>query len=221
MIPTFDVESFIHPIGMNTGAMAHVEGGLTTVYNAASLVKYRHPLEKVVAICAGAYNGMYPAYLAALGFKAVFAFEPFRTTYELAVENLEMHPLLSKRVRLSPHALSDRDGSMFMAPMPGNPGATRVSPTKTMFAAVTTTIDQELEYVKDEVGLLILDVEGMETLALKGARQVIYRDMPVVMLEQNDVGAVEYLEDAFDYKVHSKDSWVPHNVLMVPPHRGY
>lgn len=50
---------------------------------------------------------------------------------------------------------------------------------------ISTTIDAIITKEKKEIGLLHVDVEGLELLVLKGSEKIILRDNPVISFEQH------------------------------------
>lgn len=94
----------------------------------------------------------------------------------------------------------------------------------------STTIDYIVGKAGATIGLLHVDVEGLELEVLKGSRAVISRDLPVIIFEQHisteRVGdIVEYLA-RFDYKIFMINEVLPgcaldcRNFLALPVSKG-
>ncbi len=141
---------------------------------------------------AGACLGVWPIYLSSL-FDHVLSFEPSRDNFEWSHENLSRHGRTN--THLVNAALGDRKGSVTLS-------TTR----KRDFVDVSTWIVGDARGVKalvpvpmyaldgfimgsfgpgPRLDLLVLDVEGYELPALIGAREVLERDLPMVVLETN------------------------------------
>lgn len=124
-----------------------------------------------VAVQAGGHAGIYPRALAP-HFEAVYAFEPVRELFECLVMN-------APDVHCFNAALGDRPGgiSMDLRHYPRNAGAAFV-------CGHGWTRCMTLDSLRLEAcDLIMLDVEGSEGLALKGAAETIARFCPVIVVE--------------------------------------
>lgn len=94
----------------------------------------------------------------------------------------------------------------------------------------SNTIDNIIESSKVPIGLFHIDVEGFELQVLKGAKDVIKRDAPVIIFEkhisqENVYEVFNYLKD-FDYNVFMINEVVPgseldcRNFIALPVRKG-
>ncbi|WP_406200976.1 FkbM family methyltransferase [Streptomyces sp. NBC_01017] len=97
----------------------------------------------------------------------VYAFEPRSVQRERLQRNVELNSIQDK-VQISSWALADREGTV------------RVSLDRQDHTLSTCRLDLLL---KRHVAVVKLDIEGMEALALKGARKMLRRHRPLVFAE--------------------------------------
>jgi len=142
-------------------------------------------LDAIVALCcetrvcvqAGGNFGIFPHYLSKK-FDSVISFEPCPEVYELCKKNIQGRD----NIRLIGKGLSDFVGSCSMVRGPKeNYGASHVNFSDEGGIPVTT-IDSELAG-EEACDLILLDVEGAEYRALKGAVNTIRKYRPVIVLE--------------------------------------
>lgn len=122
---------------------------------------------------AGGNVGVWPKYLAKR-FQEVYTFEPERANFQCLVMNCPEHNIFA-----FPYALGAAKGHASMDYPEGkkNMGACCVKEGQ------GTLIDKIDNYRLAQVGLIQLDVEGMEHATLLGAMETIKRWHPVLMLE--------------------------------------
>jgi len=136
-----------------------------------------HVQDWSVAIDGGAHVGFWTTELAAR-FKKVMAFEPNPATFEclhanmrgLAGVKLYRSALMDVAGFVEPHADATR---------PGNSGSNFVQPSAGGIIPAVRIDDLGLT----SLGLLKLDLEGAESLALEGAREAIATFRPVIIME--------------------------------------
>jgi FkbM family methyltransferase len=185
-----------------------------------------------VAIQAGGAMGVWP-WVMAEHFHHVYTFEPHPVNFECLERNVEDRPNITAF-----HAgLSDHDGFAFVKLPPSevsNAGAYYLkevaagvpSPdanTVPIFKLDTLVHDGDITRTIP-VGLIQLDIEGLELKALQGAREIIKRDQPVIMVEEKPlpqdketghvVGATQqWLINEMGYTLHRS---VHRDLIFVP-----
>jgi FkbM family methyltransferase len=143
-----------------------------------------------VVVDAGASCGIYTVALSKLlaGTGRVLAFEPGARAYAALEANIHLNDLTN--VRAFRLALADRVGRVTLRHHRFGPVSNRLdleAPAGGGAEEVeATTLDAVLEAEGHPViGLLKMDVEGVETLVLRGARATLGRGRPVVLFEYN------------------------------------
>ena len=123
----------------------------------------------------------------------VYAFEPNDITYTKLIENLELNPTLKERVSVVKMGLASEEGEMKIFQSGAEPGNAYISNTFKEELWNMGTADDFIRcrvvrldsYLKDSnrVGLIKVDVEGMEYSVLKGADGILKRDQPTIIYE--------------------------------------
>jgi FkbM family methyltransferase len=148
-------------------------------------------------IDAGANVGNYSGRLSQLVGQGgrVFAFEPVAETFELLTANMARLPL--RNVSLFNAAVSDQPGVQGMTVPVGdgeleNRYMARLTPEAASdFTVMCVTVDS-LQLPRP-IRFIKIDVEGHELSALKGMRQLLERDRPVLVIEGRDDAVAGYL----------------------------
>lgn len=122
----------------------------------------------------------------------VIAFEPGAKAFSVLSRNIHLNHL--RNVRAYCAALSDKDGTARLYHHMHGPNSFSLAfPKKAVLDSeevVTRTLDEVIrEEGLDRVGLIKLDVEGAEELALRGAAQVTARFRPTIIFEANPAAA--------------------------------
>jgi FkbM family methyltransferase len=128
---------------------------------------------------AGGFVGVYPVFLAGW-FESVLTFEAEPDNFECLWRNLQARG--ATRVTPSHAALWSDFGQVGMEPGGAEMGRSRVGGAGTVPAV---PLDNWPIYRLD---LLMLDVEGSELHALRGAERLIVQHKPVVVIEENGLG---------------------------------
>jgi FkbM family methyltransferase len=123
---------------------------------------------------AGGFTGIWPRQLAAR-FGHVYTFEPDPLNFYCLERNVE-----GLAVTCSMACLGDVPRTVQLTGGETNKGATYVDPAMQPGATSMVTID---ELGLERCGLIYLDVEGFEALALRGATMTIARCRPVIAVE--------------------------------------
>ena len=171
---------------------------------------------RTVAIQAGGCLGVYPAYLSKY-FASVITFEGLKTNYRKMRENIT-----APNVEMHFAALGSQVGTVGLRQerrtklsSPAHEGIAHVS------GSGRTPVVRLDEFDFPVCDLLVLDVEGYELEALKGATELLARCRPVLMVEVNEncrhYGLVEadvraWIADhgyRLLFRKHSDDVYVP------------
>lgn len=136
------------------------------------------------ALDVGAHYGSWTRHLARR-FERVVAFEPTPDTYACLERNVIGFP----NVAIHPAAVGERSGRVSLGPgkMYSHPGMETINGDEGDVPLVRL---DDLTFPK--VDFLKIDVEGYELNVLKGAKQLLKRDRPVVILEENIRGPLEH-----------------------------
>lgn len=140
----------------------------------------KHVAQRRTCIQAGGNVGVYAQHLADL-FKTVITFEPDPENWECLQRNVTASNVIAHHA-----ALGDKMGTMetFRTDREAtNYGATMVRPAS---GGVDVMLIDDLRL--DGVDFLMLDVEGYELPALRGAEQTIARCRPVISVEIKGLG---------------------------------
>jgi FkbM family methyltransferase len=198
----------------------------------------------MVVVDCGAHIGQYTLYGArAVGTTGqVYAFEPTPDTFKTLAHNVELNKL--KNIQLVNAALADTlSGKQeFYLRKDTNQGANSLAPTSATselasFTVETTTLDTHFAASEQLPGVIKLDVEGAELLALRGAVRVIEAAHPWLILEASEKHlqafghSLSQLRDFLDeqgyslYRIEANGKVAPvgevlaahQNLLCVPP----
>lgn len=140
-----------------------------------------------VALDVGANLGNHSLYLSH-HFEKVVSFEPNPTLFTLLSANAS----LAGNIEARPFGLSDAAGSASLQYISDyNSGEASVAPKKSPQSSKLVEIElKRLDDIADlpgeRIGLIKIDVENLEINVLKGARETILRDRPVIFFEQHD-----------------------------------
>lgn len=116
-------------------------------------------------------------------FKNVVAYEAHSEIFEVLNLNVRKFPNIDA-VNIG---LSDQSGSLKIQTDHSNMGASRIKPEAPTLASEAVTLekgDNLLMAVKD-IGLIKIDVEGMEINVLKGLKETIETHRPIIVFEQH------------------------------------
>jgi len=163
---------------------SHLRGG--GVYQgkkiAGALVRLSYPITGV-ALDIGAHVGLWSRELAK-AFPAVVAFEPIREHVECFEQNMRT----LDNVRLVRAAVADIDGFVSMATCGENSGNAHISLDENMTVPAVKIDSLDLSGIT----FMKIDVEGYELPVLRGARETITRDRPIIVVEQKAGHAARY-----------------------------
>lgn len=237
-----------HPLGFSWGVSSR--DSLSTYLTSCEAFTTKIVLSQApnvdTFICVGANRGWYPLAFGSKNKNArIYAFECNSSIYRDLSENISKN---RNQSRLSKFAIGDHfgDSNLYM-PLDGNDGMSTLYPVGKQRVDASfiervevTTLDTCLKGVTT-LGrvLLLMDIEGSEMKALRGAAQLLRDNSPVLiievnpeMLEESGSSAIEifqFLRD-LDYQIYwidergrlelvKKDNQPPH-VPNLPPHSG-
>lgn len=170
-----DDDTFMGPIFEETGDKFEIDH-----LNAALEFVHR----KRTAIDIGAHYGSWSRYLSR-EFRRVYSFEPMPETIACCEKNLAGF----RNVVLERAAVGDRTGSVSVGvgKMYSHPGMETIVSFEgdTKMVSIDSLNLSNVDFIK-------IDVEGFELGVLKGARNTLLRDKPVVLFEENVRGPLEH-----------------------------
>jgi len=132
--------------------------------------------------CLGDHTCTYSQIVGASG--QVFAFEPHPYSYDALVKNTAR----LNNVMTWQYALSDHFGQLELQMTP-NVGASFIAADEHVWPSVVVpccTLDTQILPILKRCDFLHLDAEGMEPAILRGARQLIEKFYPALMVEVTD-----------------------------------
>lgn len=197
-----DLAEFIDWTVFAYGSYAHNELMLL----AALTAELRKRKSRVVFFDIGANVGQHSLFMAGK-VDDVFSFEPFPPLQEKIRLKVELNNI--RNVQVIPFALGDADGALKYHPGAGqNAGTGTFIPEENGIYAETVGLPiRRGDHLSSEldlppVDIMKIDVEGLEPGVLRGFRERIQRDRPVVLMELSDrsrsgFGSEQGLRDCF------------------------
>ena len=139
--------------------------------------------------------GNHTCFFAAHGIK-VIGFEPNPKIFAIAQENVKINHF-EERVKIFPYGISSHSHKATMSKEnPRNFGSMRLIEDEN--ASIECKSIDSFEF-KEKIVLMKIDVEGMELEVLKGAKQSLLKDKPLIYFEANDYAHLppikKYLEN--------------------------
>ena len=138
----------------------------------------------------------------------VFAFEPLPGIAQQLRNKLATSLALQPVVDFKMCALSDVSGTTAFTFVTNNPGYSGFLPRNYDAPAITAMIDVEVRRLDDlaasmpKIRYMKIDCEGGELRVLRGARNLLQRDRPIVSFESGDASLESYdyaAADIFDF----------------------
>jgi len=208
-LPAWDVRFYLPPKSHGAGTMMIYAVRELYEKELAHLRNFISP--GMVVVDGGANYGIYSLAAARLVGPAgrVFSFEPGLESFSVLRKNIELNCL--QNVRSFRAALADKEGTASLYHSGRGPNSFSLARPEHGFCGsevvATLPLNKILQQEKaEQVGLIKLDVEGAEELALRGALQFIVSSRPSVIFEVNPrasqglglrpFGAWELLENA-------------------------
>ncbi len=231
-LPAWDVDFYLPPKSHGVGTMMIYAVRELYEKELAHLRNFISP--GMVVVDGGANYGIYSLAAARLVGPAgrVFSFEPGLESFSVLRKNIELNCL--HNVRAFRAALADKEGTAPLYHSGRGPNSFSLARPEHgscgSEVVATLPLNQVLRQEKaEQVGLIKLDVEGAEELALRGALPVIASFRPCVILEINPrasqglglgpFGAWELLENA-GYRFFSLVEGGDLRKLRTPPAGG-
>ncbi|MCK9903125.1 FkbM family methyltransferase [Frankia sp. Cpl3] len=193
------------------------------------LLDHLHPGDTFVDV--GANVGVYTLLAASIPGVRCIAFEPSTETWTRLVENVELNGLVDVDVRHAAVGAECGETAVTIGQDTINrvldaDGGAGVDGVSDRVSGVTprvegservplTTLDDALNGV-DRVALVKIDVEGMEPAVLRGAREVIRRHSPAMIIEYNDPDILHRMLSETGYKTFRYDPQRRRPVLIDP-----
>lgn len=169
------------------------------------VLDYLRPGETMFDV--GANVGTYALLASTVTDVSVVAFEPASTARSRAAVNVDLNGV-SGQIRLVPYAVGRAGGTVGLSTGLGacnkvlpaaGPGDTGVE-TVEMVA-----LDEFVASSPGPVHLLKIDVEGLELDVLEGARSLVERDRPALIVEANDPASLQAFLDGRGYRCFTYD----------------
>lgn len=161
----------------------------------------------------GANTGVYTVMAGTIApDRPIVAFEPLPTVVEILKRNIVANGL-AERVRLVEVALSDAAGTAKLhLPDPGHGLVETSASLEPDFQQAHSICEVRVERlddigIRDQIAVIKVDIEGHEHAFLRGARDVILRDRPIIFAEvvgpakRSAIGAFLHGVDYMDFRL--------------------
>jgi FkbM family methyltransferase len=185
------IDDYLGQLRMNIDTSSDIERRMLSRVYDVDVLEVINQFVPVGGVCidAGANVGAHTLAMASrvgrTGF--IHAVEPGAKFVARLHENLQLNPAVADRVAVHQTGLSDKEGTAEWQEPTRDPGTgsmlwlDRKRPTETV---VTTTLDALLgKLAVPRLDFLKIDVDGMDHLVLRGARETITRYKPVIIFE--------------------------------------
>ena len=148
----------------------------------------KHVPMRGAVVQAGGNCGMYPVLLSKI-FGQVYTFEPDALNYSCLQRNIENIPNIKARLG----AIGQTEGTCkVIRKTMHNVGMHQVAEGSDVGMY---QLDLVADLLDDPVDLIMLDIEGYEEYALKGAKRIIDRWKPVIFAENPNSESIEFLKE--------------------------
>lgn len=138
-----------------------------------------------IIVDVGANIGNHSVFLGLKTNNPIYAFEPRHDTFVMLQKNVKQNSL-GKQINCFQLALGDQEGTLETENVvEDNSGATKFRKSHTGNIPVQT-LDSFFKNVNERLSVIKIDVEGMETQVLDGARATLMSHKPVVFAEALD-----------------------------------
>jgi FkbM family methyltransferase len=155
------------------------------------------------ALDIGANIGNHSVYFSDF-FEGVFAFEPNPRTFALLKFNSD-YSCLRSNIKCFNFGLSDQNGHLFFKSSQSNIGGSAIVSeiskiaNESVFLIDVKRADEIEELFERDISLIKIDIEGHELQALKGARELIKKNKPIILFEQHEDEFINGTSNVVDY----------------------
>jgi FkbM family methyltransferase len=159
--------------------------------------------QKSTAIDIGANIGNHSVYFAEF-FESVFAFEPNPRTFALLKVNSEF-ACLNRNITCFNYGLSDQNSHLFFKTSKSNTGESSIvdetfkNGNNGVFLIDVKRADEIEQLFERDISLIKIDVEGHDLPALKGAKELIRKNKPIILFEQHADDFINGTSNVLDY----------------------
>lgn len=143
----------------------------------------KNKLENTIAIDCGGYTGDSAIMLLEeYKFKCIHVFEPEKNNLKILNNNIKQFNL-DNFIKIHPYGVSDTKKKEHIYVNGGGTYIVDVAASNTNDLIETVIIDEYLEFNEnDNISLIKLDIEGFEEQALKGAKNLIIKYKPILLI---------------------------------------
>jgi len=142
----------------------------------------------------------------------IYAFEAWQENYDVLCENIQLNPALAPYITAVPKAVAETEGIVEFVQGTSGDGSHHISKAdeKSTITVEAVTLDSfwKNQQNNGRVDLMIMDIEGAELPALKGASELIRTCRPVVIVEPHGRhrrdALIEWFKP-FDYEAEDID----------------
>lgn len=179
--------------------------------------------EESIVFDAGANIGNHTLYWAKkTGVKKVYAFEPVDKTFDILEKNISLNNLENtNKVIINHVGLGKFIGKASVVNYDlDNIGATQIKmDTNGNLNVITLDGYVKNNFTEDRIDFLKIDVEGFEYDLLLGAKDVLVKYSPIILVEsfKNEFERVNKLLESYGYKL--KESFPGYNYLYLKEHK--
>jgi len=159
------------------------EGTVHVLYNKYGINKVRRKkaIENKAIIDAGAYIGDSSVVLAEYTKDKVYAFEPMDENYDKLLKTINLNYMKDKIIPVK-LCLGEKKGTKILYTSINSPETSNSKHGDKKYSIHSTTIDDFVKENNIRVGVIKSDIEGDEMNLLKGSKQTILEQKPVLLI---------------------------------------
>ena len=144
-------------------------------------IKNKEYVKNKAVIDAGAYIGDSSVVLAGYTDNKVYAFEPIDENYENLIKTIGLNKMTNKIVPVQ-MALGDKKETKILYADKNQPDTANSRHGSKEYSVSATSVDDFVRENKIYVGIIKSDIEGEEMNLLKGAKQTIINQKPILLI---------------------------------------